>query len=589
MKNAKAILTGIVLLALVLRVWGLNYNLADSVIQPDEEQVVVRALRFGWGDLNPHWFLYPTLYLYLIFCCYVIYFWIGYVLGVFPSTEAFGLSFFQAPTFFYLIPRILSTLLGTATVLLVYWTAKRLAGNKKVALLSAFFLAISLYHITDSHSAKPDIAMLFLTMLSFLFCFMFYENGKIYYSILAGFFAGLSVSTKYPGGMIIVPVFIAHLMHPDYKWNNKIRLLISSSSFAITGFFIGTPYAALDPTTFWQWFTWVRQQTHIVWRGNPYSSGQFVYPIYFFHAWPQSSGVLLYVTSILGIWILLKKNPRYALLLGLFPLFYILFMGNSSHVNMNFFTPCVPFLAIFAGVAVNDLGHRIRPAWSPLAVVVLAVVVALPSLYLTSKTLYKYTTSSTTQVAKTWIELNVPDGDKVLLINVYPSLNPSRGQIDEVLQNKIKDLNMMKGFEGEYTGRGLYYQYLKNNEKKPSYYVIYIPNSLKEFDEVIHEFNFDIYTEFDFIILGTISEFGHESDIAPATLLNVTPEIRRKITDQYQKFIHAIRERCSREMIIDQWQPQLLGHSNWMQSFFFHIWGRPGEKIEVFKVPKTKL
>ena len=49
-----------------LRVRGLGFGL-PAVYNPDEVAIMSRALAFAKGDLNPHNFLYPTLYFYALF------------------------------------------------------------------------------------------------------------------------------------------------------------------------------------------------------------------------------------------------------------------------------------------------------------------------------------------------------------------------------------------------------------------------------------------------------------------------------------------------------------------------------------------
>ena len=58
----RVLLAAIVLLALGLRVVGLQYGL-PAVYNPDEVAIMARALTFAKGTLNPRNFLYPTFYL----------------------------------------------------------------------------------------------------------------------------------------------------------------------------------------------------------------------------------------------------------------------------------------------------------------------------------------------------------------------------------------------------------------------------------------------------------------------------------------------------------------------------------------------
>ena len=53
-----------------LRAIGLSFGL-PAVYNPDEVAIMSRALGFAKGDLNPHNFLYPTFYFYVLFA------WVG--------------------------------------------------------------------------------------------------------------------------------------------------------------------------------------------------------------------------------------------------------------------------------------------------------------------------------------------------------------------------------------------------------------------------------------------------------------------------------------------------------------------------------
>ena len=61
---------GVCVLAFGLRVIGLQYGL-PAVYNPDEVAIMARALSFATGTLNPHNFLYPTFYFYVLFA------WVG--------------------------------------------------------------------------------------------------------------------------------------------------------------------------------------------------------------------------------------------------------------------------------------------------------------------------------------------------------------------------------------------------------------------------------------------------------------------------------------------------------------------------------
>ena len=56
----------LVILAAALRFWALDYGLPHPLTRPDEEVILSPTLYFARGDLNPHYHIYPGLYLYLV-------------------------------------------------------------------------------------------------------------------------------------------------------------------------------------------------------------------------------------------------------------------------------------------------------------------------------------------------------------------------------------------------------------------------------------------------------------------------------------------------------------------------------------------
>src|SRR4051812_46125585 len=65
--GAAAGLAAILVLAATLRLVGLEYGLPFGLLNPDEQSIVPRAWRMvHGGGLDPHWFDYPTLVMYLI-------------------------------------------------------------------------------------------------------------------------------------------------------------------------------------------------------------------------------------------------------------------------------------------------------------------------------------------------------------------------------------------------------------------------------------------------------------------------------------------------------------------------------------------
>ena len=130
-------LAPVAVIAFGLRVFGLQFGL-PAVYNPDEVAIMARALSFAKGTLNPHNFLYPTLYFYVLFA------WVGSYLGAVwlaggVSTVAeLQALYFTNPTGIYTAGRLLGAVCGTAGVLAVYHLGQRLF-DRRVGMVAAVF------------------------------------------------------------------------------------------------------------------------------------------------------------------------------------------------------------------------------------------------------------------------------------------------------------------------------------------------------------------------------------------------------------------------------------------------------------------
>src|SRR5262245_21114533 len=87
------LLFGVLAVGLALRLIGLRYGL-PAVYNADEISIMSRALAFAKGDPNPHNFLYPTLYFYVLFAWEGVAAAVAVAIGAVESFAAFQREFF---------------------------------------------------------------------------------------------------------------------------------------------------------------------------------------------------------------------------------------------------------------------------------------------------------------------------------------------------------------------------------------------------------------------------------------------------------------------------------------------------------------
>src|SRR5712691_7939227 len=208
-----ALVVSFVVLAAVVRFWGLRFGLPHTECRPDESVIVSLAGQFWSGDLDPRFFRYPTLQMYLTAMAFGADYVQGRTLGRYPSVAAFRDAMIEDAPRFHLMARALVALFGTATVLVVYRLARDVMGHD-TGLVAAFFLSLTYLHARDSHFGTTDVPLTFFLTLATLFVWRSHVRGRVSDYAWAGLLAGLAMATKYLGLLVAFPLAVGHLLRP---------------------------------------------------------------------------------------------------------------------------------------------------------------------------------------------------------------------------------------------------------------------------------------------------------------------------------------------------------------------------------------
>lgn len=416
----------ILLLAVLLRLWGIDHGL-PHIYSVDEPALVrsVMGLRF---DLNPHHFDWPHFHFYFCYFFFVVlvkFRALLQVLNLRPLLEPLVPIFWQDPQIFYLEMRIISALMGTATVGLVYLIGRKLF-DKKVGLLAAAFLAVYPLHNEISHYALLEAPLTFWVTLSFLFSVLIFKRRSLPAGrqgwrdyLLAGLFAGLAASTKYNGALAIVPITAGHILGSHKNSNSGVSkygpfgqvldnlwMLLLSGLVALGGFLLGTPFAVLD----WKLFLSHEPQRGFLWqmmRVGAVSWSELPRVL-----WERlgvlisGSGVVIAVLGVWGLFVVLKNRRREGLLLLSFPLVYFFYIARLGYFNAHYFVPLAPFLSILAAAGLVWVLGDLRWAGLVLLVLVIPFVGSARIGYILSQ-------KDTRQVASDWVAENIPEGSRI--------------------------------------------------------------------------------------------------------------------------------------------------------------------------------
>lgn len=250
------LIVAILLLAAGLRIWGLSFGL-PYIYHPDEANGVWRAQHMlQTGDLNPHFFHWPSLIFYLMTALYGIHFAFGKLLGVFSSTAdlpspimvAMAVGRMPMPGV-WLLSRLMMMGFGLGAVALAYITGKKLTGRQEVGVVAAAFMAISPTLVIHSRFIAPDVLTIFFVSLAFYGSVGVFKDGRTRYYILSGIAIGLTASTKYNGASIALALVLAHFLRYGFSGLKQPRIY---GAFLLSGltFVAAVPFAILDYQTF---------------------------------------------------------------------------------------------------------------------------------------------------------------------------------------------------------------------------------------------------------------------------------------------------------------------------------------------------
>jgi 4-amino-4-deoxy-L-arabinose transferase-like glycosyltransferase len=432
----------------VVRFAGLSYGLspaAHSDYHADEGRIVARAVRALSGDPDPRFFNWPSLYIYVLAAVYALAFGVRESLTLFPAD----------PTSFYLLGRAVTASLGTVTIGVLYLLAAPWYG-RLVAGLAALFLAVDLLHVHDSQYVTTDVPLTCLVALGLLITMRYLRDGRGRQAVGAGLVAGLATSMKYPGGLLLLPLVVAHSLRrraaPGQDRPPVVTPALGGAALAgLAAFVAGTPYAVLTPGAFVRGVVDEVREIRSVQFGNEADLPGHLFHL--LHSLPEAMGVPLLLLAAGGLGILAWRRAPADLVLLAFPLPYFLIIGTWSSRFERYTLPLLPFLALGAAVALVALVRRLVPprgraerrAFGGAALAVAVVLLLTPELARVARFHVLLGRPDTRQLAGDWIERTLPAGARIVMEPYSPAIRvaPAEGTGFEVIRLRDYDLDRL--------------------------------------------------------------------------------------------------------------------------------------------------
>jgi 4-amino-4-deoxy-L-arabinose transferase-like glycosyltransferase len=401
-----AILSGITLLGLLLRVWGAGHGIADGLFtHPDEIPFAYEAIRFANGSISipftiPFW-SYSLLWIYFHSLGVFLYSFLEGLLKYFFSIRE---SFINIPDVFtvILIGRVMVGIIGTMTVPVVYLIGKRLF-DEKTGIISAAIMAVISLHVAHSHYAYVDIPQTFFLALSFYFMVKVLSGEAKWNSLLSGVFLALAMAIKLSAAPGFISLILAHyLREKGIKGLIRSKHLYISISGLILVYIICTPYYLVNPAylidsnkdLFYELYV----EYFTVWDGIKYLGKIF----------SEEIGLPFVYLFFLTLFISALKREWRVLFLLSFPITYLPFFLLTTQRDHREVVPVLPFFVIFITYALTIIVGRLPFKKKGIIITAFSLIFILPSFWKSLSADYFFWQKDTRVLAAEWIRDNLP-------------------------------------------------------------------------------------------------------------------------------------------------------------------------------------
>jgi hypothetical protein len=443
--------------ALVLRLYGLRYGL-PAVYNPDEVAIMSRALAFAKGDLNPHNFLYPSFYFYVLFAWEGLTAALAVASRAVDSFGAFQREFFIDPTRVFVAGRLLSALLGTATVIATGLLGARLTLHI-VGPIAALLLAVAPLHVLNSHYVKHDVPVTFLIVLAYLAYDRLWnrdlppkggsyrnqgEAGRVPIPsrsfrlqaelplLAAAAISGAAFSTHYYAIFLAIP--LAWSAARGAGPGDAVKRIAIAALVSAAVFFLLSPFILVEPATA---LRDIRANREIVvdraaedlgYLGGAARYGQML--LLDTVGWPAA------ILALAGIAIGARRDAARTLWLLAFPVPFLLFISGTYPAS-RYLVPIVPFMTLFAAIAVVEVWRHRR--FATVGTVLLAI--AFVGAALESVNIGGFIRQTDTRtLALEFITARVPAGSTILSQPYSVPLEPTADALRESVARSGREM-----------------------------------------------------------------------------------------------------------------------------------------------------
>jgi hypothetical protein len=408
----------IIVIALGLRLWGINFGL-PSLNDPDEPLFVVSSLTLIIGKtLNPGWFGHPgTTTIYALTIIDLLIVATAMFSGKFATLGEFTTYIYSDPSILFVGGRLFMAVCGIVTILLTYRLAQRVL-NARAGLIAAVILAFTPLHVSFSQIIRTDMMATMFMLLVLLSTLRIARHNRWQDYALTGVMIGFAVATKWPSAMIIVaPVAVGLIKireNPDVLRAN-LRKIIMMGAVSVIALFVISPYLLIDYQKVIHNLLGEFQDHHVGATGGSFIENMASYMM---GTLRETFGILGITVSAIGLFLCARMGRLQVAVLILPAVAFFIFISLQTLIWDRWLVPLLPFAALFAAITIDracglikqHFGDQGSWAGAALLLAVLIVPMAVSTHAQTTERL-----NDTRNQASDWARANMPSGSKILV------------------------------------------------------------------------------------------------------------------------------------------------------------------------------
>lgn len=417
-------------IALYLRATGIHWGIPDAShyfsFHPDEWVILgyTLTLDFTRGLVDPHFYNYGTVYLYLLHMAILI--GIGYGWLALPQ----DISQYQVLASLYLTGRWISVAAGVLTCWLVWEIGKRIGGYR-CAMVSTLLMAMVPLHALHNHFLTTDSTATLFTTGVLLASLRLYETGNRWALVAAGTLTALSAATRYNAVLVgFVPMLALWFRSREFR-EGWIGRVVGLGGIAVVGFLVFCPGVWLNPQEFWRDLGYeaqhVREGHGLVFVDTGLG--------WIYHYWTNlrfGLGLpLLLLSSVAFVVSLWARSPK-IWLVWVFIAVYYLFLGAFAVRFARYLLPLLPPLMVLTGWLIGEAWRYTQGMFRVLLGVVAGAVMAYTLLWTTALVLALLQPDVRLRALQ-WIRQELPPGTTIGFATIpwfyTPPLSPYWGEL----------------------------------------------------------------------------------------------------------------------------------------------------------------